>query len=94
MTPYYGVDGQAEAAADIVPAGALPQNSYNVYIVGYDADGKEVFESKDGFIAAQKEGDKAVIKAGTPVKLDQLQFSPKKIEGYERAATLGLQARD
>ena len=94
MTPYYGVDGQAEAAADIVPASALPQNSYNVYIVGYDADGKEVFESKDGFIAAQKEGDKAVIKAGTPVKLDQLQFSPKKIEGYERAATLGLQARD
>lgn len=53
-----------------------------------------MFESKDGFIAAQKEGDKAVIKAGTPVKLDQLQFSPKKIEGYERAATLGLQARD
>lgn len=94
MTPYYGVDGQAVAAADIVPASALPQNSYNVYIVGYDADGKEVFESKDGFIAAQKEGDKAVIKAGTPVKLDQLQFSPKKIEGYERAATLGLQARD
>lgn len=48
MTPYYGVDGQAEAAADIVPAGALPQNSYSVYIVGYDAGGKEVFESKEG----------------------------------------------
>lgn len=30
MTPYYGVDGQAEAAADIMPASALPQNSYNV----------------------------------------------------------------
>lgn len=94
MTPYYGVDGQAEAAADIVPAGALPQNSYNVYIVGYDAGGKEVFESKEGFIAAQKEGDKAVIKAGTPVKLDQLQFSPKKIEGYGRPATLRLETRD
>lgn len=33
MTPYYGVEGEAEAAADIVPAVVLPQNSYNVYIV-------------------------------------------------------------
>lgn len=68
--------------------------SSNVYIVGYDADGKEVFESKVGFIAAQKEGDKSVIKAGTPVKFDQLQFSPKKIEGYEQATTLRLETCD
>lgn len=53
-----------------------------------------MFESKEGFIAAQKEGDKALIKAGTPVKFDQLQFSPKKIEGYGRPATLRLETRD
>lgn len=94
MTPYYGIDGEAEAASDIAPESPLPLSSYTVYIVGYDSDGNEVFESKEGFIAAQKEGDKAVIKAGTPVKFDQLQFSPKKIEGYGRPATLRLETRD
>jgi len=93
MTPYFKVDGKAEAAKDIYPEGEYPLTYYTVYVVGYDAEGKELFTNRIGNIEAAKDGEKAIIKAGTPVKFGELQFSDKKVEGYQQARSLKLEAR-
>lgn len=93
MTPCFEVNGAAEAAADFSPKSEYPQKMYTVYVVGYDANGTEVFDSRIGMIDAEENGGKAVVKAGTPVKFDELQFSGKKVDAYQQAATLKLEAR-
>lgn len=90
LTPKFSVSGKAEAAADFTPETKYPQDSYTVYVVGFDGSGQEVFSSKIGFIAAVKEGGKSVVKAGTPVKFDNMQFGAKKAADYQKATSLKL----
>lgn len=94
MTPYFKVNGSAEAATDITFAGEHPLSGYNVYIVGYGPDNEELFASKVGMIDAEINGETAVIKAGTPVKFDRLQFSSNETDEYRKTASLKLEPRD
>lgn len=93
MTPYFKVNGNAEASADLIMNSGLPLTGYKVYIVGYGADNEELFASTVGMIDAEVNGDTAVIKAGTPVKFDRLQFSEKETTEYQKATSLRLEPR-
>lgn len=93
LTPTFSIAGSAEAASDIVPEGKYPLAYYTVYIVGYGAENQELFTGRMGSIKAEITGDKAVVKAGTPVEFDMLQFSAKEVTGYEDAKSLKLEVR-
>lgn len=93
LTPLFKINGSAKAAADITPEGEYPRAVYSVYIVGYDATGQETFSSKIGHITAEQTDNTAVIKAGTPVNFESLQFSGKKAADYQLTETLKLEVR-
>lgn len=93
MTPYFMTNGGAEAAVDITPDSEYPLTIYQVYIVGYGADGQELFTSNVGQIDAVETDGKGVIKAGTPVKFHEIQFSDKKVKEYQQATSLKLEVR-
>lgn len=93
ITPEFVINGAAQAATDFTPESPVPSASYSVYIVGYNAEGTEVFATKCGFIPATLEESKAVIKAGTPVQFEKIHFSDNYVNEYQQATTLKLVAR-
>ncbi|MGM9816383.1 MAG: hypothetical protein ACI304_04925 [Lepagella sp.] len=94
LTPAFKVNGEAAAAVDITPESKYALDRFSVYVVGYDDAGQETFQSKVGSIKAEVNGDKAVVKAGTPVEFDTLQFSDKKVEEYQKTKSLKLEVRE
>lgn len=93
MTPKFKINGSAEAPAEINTGEMYVGTSENVYIVGYNAEGQEVYQIKGGFIPVENVDGKAVVKAGTAVNFDTFHFSGKKVEEYEAAKTLKLEVR-
>lgn len=91
LTPYFKVNGSAEAAKDVTFD--CDWAAFNVEIVGYGSDGQELFSSKVGLIDAVVGDGQAVVKAGTPVKFDYLQFGKKKVAEYQQASSLKLEIR-
>lgn len=93
MTPQFKINGSAEAPAEINTGEMYLGTSENVYIVGYNAEGQEVYKINAGFIPVENVDGKAVVKAGTAVNFDTLYFSEKKAEEYEAAKSLKLEVR-
>lgn len=91
MTPYFKVNGSAEAAKDVTFD--CDWAAFNVEIVGYGPDNQELFSSKVGLIDAEVNDGQAVVKAGTPVKFDYLQFGKKEVAEYQQATSLKLEIR-
>lgn len=101
-TAKFRLDGEIVAARDIMPSLSEDvvemykrdpksrQAGYHVDLVGYDESGAELMRSDIGMIFIQPVGDSFGFPAGTPVKLETLQFSKKKAALYPRIAVLKL----
>ena len=83
LTPRFKVNGEAKAASDY--------STENVYITGYDAEGKQVYKAKVGSVEVQDADGKLLVKAGTPVKFDKLGFGKADVEGSKLAKSYKLE---
>lgn len=95
LQPYFKVNGKAEVATDITGRriGAYYTNpTETVYLVGYDAEGKEVYKFNIGEINAENKDGYSFIPAGAPVKFNGLTFS-LRAQDYKDAQTLKLEIR-
>lgn len=91
LTPKFLINGSAEAQNEINTDYDYVLPSEQVYFVGYDADGQEVYHLSVGTVAVENIDGKSVVTAGTPIKFSSLRFYPGEIENYEAAKTLKLE---
>lgn len=91
MTPYFKVNGSAEVSKDIIFDCTYP--AFYVNIVGYGSDGQELYSSRIGTVDAIVGDNSAVVKAGTPIKFDKLQFAKSKVAEYQQAVALKIEVR-
>ena len=80
LTPSFKINGKATATSDIKTNNDYILTSEKVYLVGYNAEGQEVYNTLVGNIDAENVDGKAFVKAGTPVKFEHLIFSKSDIE--------------
>lgn len=88
LSPRFKLGGELTVPADFSPAAPLFGASYDVYLVGYDAEGTALFASRVGFVAAENVDGKGVVKAGTPVTLESLTYNDKYNEVYPKVKSL------
>lgn len=93
LEPRFDVNGEAVTAEELRP-NAQYITYFVVNLVGYDAEGNEVFANSVGSIEGKADGNNCIIEAGTPVKFTTLLFNDRDIEGYEKATTLKLAIKD
>ncbi len=91
LMPTFRVSGSAEVTSEIETGFNYVLTSEKIYIVGYDAEGQQVYKAKVGFIPVVNVNKKAVVKAGTPVEFDGIWFYGKDVEAYKSAKTLKLE---
>lgn len=91
LTPRFKVNGEAKAASDITIDQKYYYSTENVYITGYDAEGKQVYKAKVGSVEVQDADGKLLVKAGTPVKFDKLGFGKADVEGSKLAKSYKLE---
>lgn len=91
LTPRFKVNGEAKAASDITIDQKYYYSTENVYITGYDAEGKQVYKAKVGSVEVQDADGKQLVKAGTPVKFDKLGFGKADVEGSKLAKSYKLE---
>ena len=92
LKPSFQVNGEATAASDIQTDYKYVIASEQVYLVGYDAEGQQVYKTQVGSIEAQNMDGRSLIKAGTPVKLSKIHFSSADIKnGCRDAKTFKLE---
>lgn len=94
LTPSFKINGEATATSDMKTGNDFVLPSENVYLVGYNAEGQEVYKTLVGNIAAENVDGKAFVKAGTPVEFKKLKFSKSDIEnGCKDAKTYKLELK-
>lgn len=94
LTPSFKINGEATATSDMKTGNDFILPSENVYLVGYNAEGQEVYKTLVGNIAAENVDGKAFVKAGTPVEFKKLKFSKSDIEnGCKDAKTYKLELK-
>lgn len=94
LTPSFKINGEATATSDMKTGNDFILPSENVYLVGYNAEGQEVYKTLVGNIAAENVDGKAFVKAGTPVEFKKLKFSKSDIEnGCKDAKTFKLELK-
>ncbi len=91
LDPRFSVNGSAKAASEINTGFDYVISAETIYIVGYDAEGQQVYKTKAGFISVENVDGKAIVKAETPVTFDPILFSEKEIAEYKSAKTLKLE---
>lgn len=94
LKPKFNIKGTAVAKADTQTELNYVLKSIPVYLVGYDAEGKEVFKTKAGYVDVEDVNGKAFIKANTPVKFDPVRFGESDIEGSKTAKTYKLEVKE
>lgn len=94
LTPSFKINGEATATSDMKTGNDFILPNENVYLVGYNAEGQEVYKTLVGNIAAENVDGKAFVKAGTPVEFKKLKFSKSDIEnGCKDAKTYKLELK-
>ena len=94
LTPSFKINGEATATSDMKTGNDFVLPSENVYLVGYNTEGQEVYKTLVGNIAAENVDGKAFVKAGTPVEFKKLKFSKSDIEnGCMDAKTYKLELK-
>lgn len=88
LSPRFKLGGELSVPADFSPAAPLFGASYDVYLVGYDAEETALFASRVGFVGAENVDGKGVVKAGTPVTLETLTYNDKYNEVYPKVKSL------
>ncbi len=91
LTPKFNINGAAEAAADITTDIEYFSAKRTVSIVGYDAEGQEVFKQSAGSVDVENNGGYIFVPAGTPIVFSTLYFSDSKVDGYLEAKTIKLE---
>lgn len=91
LTPKFKVNGEAKAASDITTDQKYYYSTENVYITGYDTEGKQVYKARVGSVKVQDADGKLLVKAGTPVKFDKLGFGKADVEGSKLAKSYKLE---
>lgn len=89
--PKFKVNGAAETASEINTEAVYLSSTEQVYIVGYNAEGEQVYKVKAGFVSAENVDGKAVVKAAEPVTFTSVCFSAKEVADYSAAKTLKLE---
>lgn len=85
----FDFNGSAETAEDI----AFERNYYtpakSVRMVGYDAEGQQLFYERNvGSVEVIEKDDKSFIPKGTPIKLSSFQFGGANMDMYRNATVL------
>lgn len=94
LAPTFNIKGAAETATEITLDYSYEPSSVSVYVVGYNAEGTELFKIHAGSVAVSGYADgKATIAAGTPVELKTLSYVNKDTENYIAATELKLEVR-
>lgn len=94
LTPSFKINGEATATSDMKTGNDFILPSENVYLVGYNAEGQEVYKTLVGNIAAENVDGKTFVKAGTPVEFDNVKFSKSDIKnGCKDAKTYKLELK-
>ena len=94
LTPSFKINGEATATSDMKTGNDFVLPSEKVYLVGYNAEGQEVYKALVGSIAAENVDGKTFVKAGTPVEFKKLKFSKSDIEnGCKDAKTYKLELK-
>lgn len=91
MTPKFNVNGSAEAASEINAGVDYVLPKEKVYVVGYNAEGQQVYKIDVGSIAVENVDGKAIVKAGTPVVFSSFHMSDSKAAEYKAAKTVKLE---
>lgn len=91
MQPKFKINGSAEVVNEINTGSDYVLPNERVYIVGYDAEGKQVYKIHAGSVAAEDVDGKSVVKAGTPVTFSSFHYASKETEEYEAAKTIKLE---
>lgn len=91
LLPMFKVNGSAETASEINTDAVYLGATEDVYIVGYNAEGEQVYKIKAGFVSDENVDGKAVVKAAMPVTFGSICFSDKDLENYTAAKTLKLE---
>ena len=91
LTPSFNIKGAAIAKADLQTEADYVLEKEPVYLVGYDADGKEVYKSKIGFVNVENVNGKTLLKANTPIQFDIVHFYKSDVEGSKTAKTFKLE---
>ena len=94
LTPSFKINGEATATSDMKTGNDFVLPSENVYLVGYNAEGQEVYKTLVGSIAAENVDGKTFVKAGTPVEFDNVKFSNSDLKnGCKDAKTYKLELK-
>lgn len=91
LTPRFKINGSAEAATEINTGLDYVLSAEKIYIVGYNAEGQQVYKIKAGTIPVENVEGKSVAKAGAPVKFEAISLSDKNLEDYKAAKTVKLE---
>lgn len=94
LTMNFKLKGAAAVKADTKTELDYVRKSLQVYIVGYDAEGNEVYKTKAGFVDAENADGKVLLKANTPVKFDYIHFGKSDVEGSKAAKTYKLEVKE
>ena len=80
------------AASDIKTDLKYVLGNEQVYLVGYDAEGQQVYKVSVGSIEVEKADGCSLVKAGTPVKFSKIHFGSAAIKkGCRDAKTFKLE---
>lgn len=91
MNPKFKVNGGAEVVNEINTDFDYVLPNEKVCIVGYNAEGQELYHIAVGSVPVENVDGKVVVKAGTPVKFSSFSYSTNKSEEYKEAKTLKLE---
>lgn len=92
LEPSFQVNGEAVAASDIKTDLKYVLGNEQVYLVGYDAEGQQVYKVSVGSIEVENADGCSLVKAGTPVKFSKIHFSSAAIKkGCRDAKTFKLE---
>ena len=91
LTPSFNLKGAAVAKADVQTEADYVLKTIAVYLVGYDAEGKEVYKSKVGTVDVENVNGKALLKPNTPIQFDVIHFGESDIAGSKAATTFKLE---
>lgn len=91
LIPSLKVNGGANIIADR-DSESKYRSTEAVYLVGYNAEGKEVYSFNVGTIALQKTDEKSFVAAGTPVDFSTFQFG-LSTQDCKDVQTLKLEVR-
>lgn len=92
--PRFTLTGDVEAAKDIVIETPSSYNRYDVFLDGYDSEGKICFCLNIGSVKCEYEDGKIAIKAGTPVEFGCYYLYDKSIYPFRYDAQGYLDARE